>query len=475
MKPQRCVGRDAGYRVVAGGGEDRIACHGAYRVGDGIESLPDEVAQQHRCAVACHAAPRTGHVAVVRDAPDVDGKQHDAAGQREQGAIDGAVRQLVPEREVEVDAHHNLCHHDDGDDAQSLPVVGANHVAEHGQPAHHAEKSQQREDDEVPHAQGIVFRLVGILRLGKDDGLVGVAEGLRYHCHNHRHLRAAAVHAQLDVGLCLVGVDLREDDLVGHLIQDAHHAQQEYGPRVGDHAAQQAAVHMPVYPQQVGNEEEGDEPRAEQVDEEDVEHGRLAEEDEEDHVERDAEHDEQQLERGEPYGAVLEAQVAEGQCLQGIQGDHRGHDEQVFGMRGVAREARNGGGEAEDEQEQQRREAADDGKAGGEDRVGLFALVVGEAEQRGLHAERQDDEHQGRVGVHVCAHAIVARSLRHVVRVEGNEQVVEETPHDARQSVYGRILGQSFQVCHLTFTIYYLPFAVYLWAAANCSLFTLHF
>ena len=117
-------------------------------------------------------------------------------------------------------------------------------------------------------------------------------------------------------------------------------------------------------------------------------------------------------------------------------------------MFSVAEVIRNGTYKAEEQQEEHCSEAPHHRKTGGEDRVGLFFLVVGIAEERRLHAKRQDDEYQGGVGIHVRAHAIIAGSLRHVVRVERHEQVVEEAAHDAREAVYRCVFEEGFEVCH---------------------------
>ena len=63
-------------------------------------------------------------------------------------------------------------------------------------------------------------------------------------------------------------------------------------------------------------------------------------------------------------------------------------------------------GEQEDTRQEEGGKDKDHGKGGGEDRVGFFTFLVGEAEDGGFHAKGEDDERQGHVGVHVGAHAI---------------------------------------------------------------------
>ena len=78
------------------------------------------------------------------------------------------------------------------------------------------------------------------------------------------------------IGLRLVGVDQREDNLICHLIQDACNTQDKDGPRIADHLLEQPSVEKEINTEQVWKEEEGDKTCAEQVDEEDIEDGSLA-------------------------------------------------------------------------------------------------------------------------------------------------------------------------------------------------------
>ena len=116
----------------------------------------------------------------------------------------------------------------------------------------------------------------------------------------------------MHIGFFLVGIDQGEEDLVGHLIQNAGDAQHQDGPRVGEHLLEQSAVELPMDAEQVGQEEDGDKARAEQVDEEDVEHGCLSQQYKVDDVQSDVQDDEQHLERREAYGPFLKSQVTEG-------------------------------------------------------------------------------------------------------------------------------------------------------------------
>ena len=137
---------------------------------------------------------------------------------------------------------------------------------------------------------------------------------------------------------------------------------------------------------------------------------------------------------------MMETKEAERQCLQSIQGNYGRHHHQVFRMGCISEVIRNGCDEAEDKQKEESGKASHHRKAGREDGIGLLAFIIGESEERRLHAESQDGAHQSGVCIHVRVHTLVARSLGHVVRVERNEQVIEETTHDAREPIDSRIL-----------------------------------
>ena len=71
-------------------------------------------------------------------------------------------------------------------------------------------------------------------------------------------------------------------------------------------------------------------------------------------------------------------------------------------------------------------------------------IVVGKAKQRGFHAKRQQYQDQCHIGIYIGAHTIIARSLRHIVRIKWHQQIIQESANDTRQPVNGRILHQTF-------------------------------
>ena len=150
--------------------------------------LPNKVRQNHCRAIARKACPGASHVAIHGHEDNVDGDEHGAADAREPSAPDGLVDKFIPKREVEVYAHHDLGRHNNRHHAQAAPVVAPNDVAQHVEVSHHAQEGQQREDDKIFHGLGIGVAVVFVFRFAKHEGLVGIAEGLRDHGHNHGYL-----------------------------------------------------------------------------------------------------------------------------------------------------------------------------------------------------------------------------------------------------------------------------------------------
>ena len=74
-----------------------------------------------------------------------------------------------------------------------------------------------------------ILVLVFILDSCKDDRLVGEAERLCNHRHNHGNLRASTIDAQLRMHIAAL-VDVREQHLVGRLVQDTGNAQHQNRP-----------------------------------------------------------------------------------------------------------------------------------------------------------------------------------------------------------------------------------------------------
>ena len=130
------------------------------------------------------------------------------------------VGEFVPEREVEIDAHENFGHHHDGHHTQAFPIVALDNVFQDGHVHHHGEERQQSEDNEVFHHLGLGLPVFFVALAAEDKRLVGVAEGLRNHRHDHRDFHAGAINAELHFAF-LAGHDKTVANLVGHLVEDA--------------------------------------------------------------------------------------------------------------------------------------------------------------------------------------------------------------------------------------------------------------
>ena len=216
--------------------------------------------------------------------------------------------------------------------------------------------------------------------------------------------------------MLLIRIDQWEDDLIGHLVQNACNTQNQDGPRVAEHRREQLAVELPLNAEKVGQEEQRDEACTDQVDEEHVEHRRLAQHHEIEEVQRNVHRDEQ-LQRGKADGALLIAQIAEGDGLQGIEGHDDSHHQQVFVMVLIAERLADRSDETEDHQQENSCQRANGSHRRREYGVGLIALVVGKAEKGGLHTEGQQHEDERRIGIDIGAHTVVARLVRHIIGI----------------------------------------------------------
>lgn len=203
--------------------------------------LSYEVREQHGRAVACKSAPRTGNVAEAGHEYHVDKDEHQAACPGEPGAPDGLVDEFIPERQVEIYTHHYLCRHHDGHHLESAPVVAADEMAQNVHISYHDEECQKGEDNKILHCLGVGFAVVLVLRLAEHERLIGIAERLSYHGHDHRYLAGGAVDAELRVSIGVL-VDIRKENLVGRLIKYSGYTQHQYRPAVRQHAAHEGAV-----------------------------------------------------------------------------------------------------------------------------------------------------------------------------------------------------------------------------------------
>ena len=109
-------------------------------------------------------------------------------------------------------------------------------------------------------------------------------------------------------------------------------------------------------------------------------------------------------------------------------------------MGGIAHGTGYGAYERQDNHDEQQRCESHGRQCGGIYLLRILALLVGEAEESGLHAVGQDDEQQRRVGIYVGYYSVAAACRRQLGRIERHEQIVEKTSYDAAQSVDSSIL-----------------------------------
>lgn len=76
----------------------------------------------------------------------------------------------------------------------------------------------------------------------------------------------------------------------------------------------------------------------------------------------------------------------------------------------------------------------------------LEPVMVGEAEEPGLHAVGEDDEGEGHYRVHVGDHSVFGRGEHG--GVERYQTPVEKPAYDGAEAVDGGVLGQTFYSCH---------------------------
>ena len=131
------------------------------------------------------------------------------------------------------------------------------------------QKCQQREHHKVLGGLGLELLVVLVPLSSEHQRLVGVAERLRDHGHNHGNLDARPVNAELHFTL-LPRHNETKADLVGHLIQDTDQAQQQQRKSIPNHLFKQLYVKAVANPLQLRDETKVDGSRANQVNPEDV-------------------------------------------------------------------------------------------------------------------------------------------------------------------------------------------------------------
>ena len=167
---------------------------------------------------------------------------------------------------------------------------------------------------------------------------------------------------------------------------------------------------------------------------------------EDEEVQQHVGNDEGEFQADEPDRPLLLPEAAEHDGLEGILRHYEGHAAYVFGVIGISQGARDGVDEAQHQGDESQARQPDQAQGGAVHHFAVLAVLVGEAEQGGLHAEGEDDQKQGRIGVQIGYDAVAAAFSRYLDGVERNEQVVEETPDYTAEAVEGRIFCKGFQI-----------------------------
>ena len=177
--------------------------------------------------------------------------------------------------------------------------------------------------------------LVLVLNASEDDRLIGKTEGLRYHRHNHGYLRCCTIDAQLFLHVYTF-IYIREEHLVGSLIQDACNTQYEDGPRIAEHGTQQLRVESPAETGIFRDKTYRQHHRTHQVDIEGIAHIIAVYYHKIDDVEQDADSDIQQLQGSKLQGFLLLTQMRKGNAQEGINGNGNSHHTHIFRMFAIA-------------------------------------------------------------------------------------------------------------------------------------------
>ena len=165
----------------------------------------------------------------------------------------------------------------------------------------------------------------------------------------------------------MVAIDLGKHHLVERLVEDAGYAQHQDGPGILEHALEQRPVKPVLDVHQFLPKEEGHQSRAGQVDEEGITHSyrgivdvayhiRIApierrQGNEVEQVQRNVEHNEQQLERRKLERLALIPQIGKRDALERVERDHDRHHTHILGMGAIAHPARNARQESQHKQD----------------------------------------------------------------------------------------------------------------------------
>ena len=333
-------------------------------------------------------------------------------------------------------------------------------ILEYVQIGHDDKECQEGKDDEILHHCRLALAALTATPSAENKGLVSIAECLGNQCHNHGYFDACAIDAQLHLAI-RTRDKMTINNLVGHLIQDARHTQQEQRPRVAQHFPHKASVDTMAQIAQFGKETKRHPGSTQQVDRKHIAHlpigivpphqsrmgdaepGRHEEHKE---VKADIANNKEELECGELPCLSAETKPGKEDGLKGIQGHHAPHHHHILGMGGVTHRLGDGHQQETQQDDEQRTDTAHRQRRSGEHRLGTVLVLVGEIEEGRLHAEGENHQHERRVGIQFGHHAIASRRGGYFVGIQRNQQVVEESPHYAADAVNHRVREESFKI-----------------------------
>ena len=318
-------------------------------------------------------------------------------------------------------------------------------MAQYIQITYHHQEGEQGEDDEILHRRSVSLSVVLILRLAEYKRFVSIAESLGYHCHDHRNLAGCSVDSELRMSIALL-IDVREENLVGCLVQNTGNTKHEDRPAVAKHFFDE---HLSLSPRGVRTrktflqfliEEDSHGRGADDVDVKSIFHITSTHEAEVSDVHRHIADDEEHLQGCKLQWALLVSQIGKWYALEGIDSHGDKHGPDVCRMVGVSHGTAQWMQEDEYQGHEEQGGAAHHAQDCGIYFVSIFSLLVDKAEEGGLHTVSQDDENQSRIGIHVGDDTITTTGCTDGSRVEWHKQIVEESADDTAQTIDGGIL-----------------------------------
>ncbi len=245
-----------------------------------------------------------------------------------------------------------------------------------------------------------------------------------------------------------------EQDLVSHLIEYAHEAEQQQRHRIRQHPAGESPVKPVADAPDFGDEPQRHRRRADEVGKEYQPHAAVEspvdvrqavhpwhhQEDEE--VERDIGKDECHLEAHKLDRATLLPQAGEHDGLERVQPRNQGETGDILRMVAIAHRPGYRPEERHHQRDKHQRDSSDHAEGVAVHHSPVLTALARETEECRLHPERQQREQQGRIGIEVGDYAVPAALGGNLVGVQRDKQIVEKSPDYAAYPVYRGVTCQ---------------------------------